>query len=64
MIKSLFDYQKFQRNEKLDSIIKESLSATEVDELSLDELEFVSAGISNPEYKKPGLGFESGLREK
>ena len=44
MLNGLFDYQKFQNNEKLDSVIEDSLKDLDLaKELSLSELEQISA---------------------
>lgn len=61
MINGLFDFQKFQKNEKLDSVIQESLKSAGVDELGLDDLELVTAGLFVPTtIKKVGeKGLES-----
>lgn len=47
MINGLFDFQKFQKNGKLDAVIQDSLKSTGFnDELELDDLELVTAGYS------------------
>lgn len=47
-LKKLFDYQKFEGNSALQSVIDSVHSRYSVRELDLDELEYVNAaGISN-----------------
>lgn len=57
-LKSLFEFQKFEKNEHLDRLIQESLSRYEKTELSEDDLFLVNAaGPSNPQ--KPNDKFDS-----
>ena len=56
MIKGLFDYQRFEENDKLARIIKMTEDKYSGKELALDELEMVNAaGISAPMQSVPSI---------
>ena len=46
-IKQAFDFQKFEHNEKLDSVIKSTLESVN-NQLSDEELDMVNAAMSYP----------------
>lgn len=48
-LKNLFDYQKFEKNDRLDKLIEETMNRYEKFELSDDDLEYVNAaGVKDP----------------
>lgn len=51
-LKSLFEYQKFENNSRLQNLIQDSLSRYEGVELSDDDLEFVNAAGMQTREKK------------
>ncbi len=56
LLKSIFDYQKFEGNKALQSVIDSVHARYAVKELNLDELEFVSAaGIIEKDPRKEDL---------
>lgn len=48
-IQDLFDYQQFSGNSKLNDVLKGTESRYEIEELSLDDLEMISAAGSMEE---------------
>lgn len=46
-LKNLFEYQKFERNGKLESIIGDTLGRYSMEELDDDSLENVAGGVKN-----------------
>lgn len=52
-LKSLFEYQMFEKNPHLQSLIDETLNRYEAEALSDDDLALVNAaGVANPPKKK------------
>ena len=59
-LKSLFDYQRFEKNPRLAKLIAETESRVAARELSDDDLEFVNAA---GEFPSPKLDDEDGKRK-